>query len=206
MQSSVVGFHRVIAALDVTSREALTVAAATAVAARLGVEVAGLFIEDINLLRLAALPITRHLSVGSAATTPLDADDLAAEMRTRAAQAAAELEKSAVRHGVKSSFRVVRGLPRSEIATATSTGDLLVVGSGPSVARLPLDLRSSLQATVSRAACSNLHVRSTASVSKPLLVIGANPHSQMRAVSTALHLAGRRDDLVVLLVGEMAAR
>lgn len=195
-------FARVIAALDVSCHDEQTLATAAEIAARLGVEVAGLFIEDINLFRLAALPVTRHVAIGPAAAAPLNVEQLTTEMQAMAGRAAAELEASAARHGVKSSFRVVRGLPAAELAAGTMTEDLLVVGAARALAGLPLALGSSLQEAVCRAGRCILHARQLALPRNPLIVLRASSELSLRAIAVAMHVVGgATDELTVLLVG-----
>ena len=50
--------RRILVALDASAHSHAALAAAVALAARLHAEIEGLFVEDINLLRLAELPFT----------------------------------------------------------------------------------------------------------------------------------------------------
>jgi len=53
------GFLRILVALDATEDSLTSLDLATRLAAKLRAELEGLFVEDINLLRMADLPCTR---------------------------------------------------------------------------------------------------------------------------------------------------
>jgi hypothetical protein len=195
-------FARVIAALDASCHDAAALTTAVEVAARLDVEVTGLFIEDVNLIRLAALPMVRHIAIGSAAAAPFNVEQLEADLRTLAARAAAELESAAARQGVKWSFRVVRGLPAAELTTATMTYDLLVVGATRALAGVPSRLGSPLQAAVRRAGRSILHVPRRMTLTRPLIVLSTGSKLTLRTLAAATHLVGAATrEFAVLLAG-----
>jgi len=195
-------FTRVIAALDASCDDAETLAMAVDMAARFGVEVAGLFIEDINLFRLAALPMVRHVTIGSAVAAPLNVVQMETDMRALAARAASELETSASRQGIKWSFRVVRGLPADELTTATMTEDLLVVGATRGIAGMPMRLPSPLRDAVRRAGRSLLHAPRRTPLTRPLVMLWAGSGLTPRTLAAATRLAGgKTGTLDVLLVG-----
>lgn len=196
-------FTRVIAAVDASSPNAETVNRAVDLASRLGIEVAGLFIEDINLFRIAGLPMVRHLTIGSAVASPLTAEQLEADMRQVAARAASELEAAAARRGIKWSFRVVRGLPSAELTAATMSEDLLVVGGGREVHGLPLRLDSPLRNAVRGVSRSILLAGLRTRLSRPLAVMrGGAPLRTLAAATRFTEAEGR--DMAALIVGPPA--
>lgn len=199
------GFARVIAALDASCHDVRTLAMAADMAARFGVDVAGLFVEDINLFRLAALPMARHVVIGSMTPAALNPEQLESDMRALAARAATELEACAARYGVRSSFRIVRGLPTAELAAATMAGDLLVLGAVRELTGLPLRLGSPLHQAAYRTGRSVLHARQRALPVRPLVVVRAGSHLAPRALTIATQFAdsGSRE-LSVLMVGPPA--
>ncbi len=194
-------FSRVIAALDVSCHDRQTLATAAEIAARLGLELAALFIEDENLFRVAALPVARHVVVGSSTAASLDIEQLTAEMRALAALSESELRSSAARHGIKTSFRVVRGLPAAEVATETRTEDLLIVGAARAFADFPLLLNAPLREAVWRVGCSILQIRQAAPPRRPLLVFRAGSSLTRRALAAATRLAAASVRLEAIVVG-----
>lgn len=119
---------RVLVALDATAHGLAALDAATALAARLHAELLGLFVEDIDLLRLAALPFAREVGFLSGSEQPLAAADLERRLRARAADLRRALGAAAERLRVPWSFRVARGrLPQEALAMAEQV-DMLMFG------------------------------------------------------------------------------
>lgn len=197
---------RVIAALDAGCRDLELLPAAAEMAARLKAEVAGLFIEDENLLRLWALPAARHVRLGASGRELPTATQIEAELRALAAQAEAALRAAAARHGVPWSFRVVRGRPEQELHDATMSTDLVLVGRARDLpGGLPLQLSSPLQEAVRRLTRSTLHLRRPTSLTRPIVVAEAHSPLLDRALAAAVRLAGPAvREMEILLIGEPA--
>ncbi len=121
-------FRRILVALDDAgpSRDALS--AAAVLAAELGAHLEGLFVEDVNLLRAAALPFAFEISVPSGALQPVDLRLLEARLRVAAESARAALAAAAQPLQITWSFRVARGQVSVELLGAAKGADLLVVG------------------------------------------------------------------------------
>jgi hypothetical protein len=94
--------------------------AAARVAGRIGAELIGLFVEDVELLRFAALPFAEEIGAASAARRRLDAEALERALRVRAAEAERALAAAAASVAVPWSFRVVRGFAAAELLAAAS--------------------------------------------------------------------------------------
>ena len=56
-------FRRILVALDGSAHVLAALQAASEMAARMKSELVGLFVEDINLVRLAGLPFPRELGI-----------------------------------------------------------------------------------------------------------------------------------------------
>lgn len=132
---------RVLVALGALSRSQAALRTAGALAAELDAELAGLFVEDINLARLLALPFARELCVLSGELRPLSQADIergwrrdAAALQQRLAEAAGELQ-------VRWSFRVTRGRMATAVGVQAQAIDLVVLGERPAAlpeaARVP---------------------------------------------------------------------
>ena len=68
--------QRILVALDASPHSQAALDAAATLAARVSAELQGLFIEDVNLLRLAELPFAREVGSFTATHRRLDARDL----------------------------------------------------------------------------------------------------------------------------------
>ena len=73
--------YRVLIALDATEDSLASLDLATRMAAKLRAELEGLFIEDINLLRLAELPCTRIVSVATTSSEGMSLPSMERELR-----------------------------------------------------------------------------------------------------------------------------
>ena len=119
---------QVLVALDSTSDNRSAMRAAVALAARLRVQLLGLFLEDTNLLRLADLPFAREIRPWSAQERPLTEQDLLLSLRALAARTEMELGRMAGKAKVRWSFRVERGPRLQLLMNAGVTSDVLLVG------------------------------------------------------------------------------
>jgi hypothetical protein len=122
-------------------RESLEAAAALAV--RVGAELVGIFVEDMDLLRFAALPFAREVCFVTAQRRRLEVPALERLLREHAAEAERTFAGMAGRAAVRHSFRVARGLAFRELlaaATGAAAGaamrglHLLLLGDGGSPA------------------------------------------------------------------------
>jgi hypothetical protein len=117
--------------------------AAAALADRVGAELVGLFIEDPNLLRFAALPFAHEIGFASAERRRMNLTELERSLRVHAAEAERTLASAAQRSAARWSFRVARGLAAAELlgaalgaamAQASPEVRLLLLGDGASAA------------------------------------------------------------------------
>lgn len=95
--------------------------AAAALAARIGAELTGLFVEDATLLRFAGLPFARVIGFSSAARRDTGVEAMARSLRTLAQEARLAFAGVAARQDVQWSFRVERGAaPEALLAAAAA--------------------------------------------------------------------------------------
>jgi len=118
--------RRVLVALDASRASLAALQAAAALAARHGAELAGLFVEDIDLLRVAELPFANPLALIGG--SPLPAATIGPGVRALAERARAALEEVAASFRLRSSFRVARGRVEVEVLQAAVEADLLALG------------------------------------------------------------------------------
>ena len=120
---------RLIVALDASAGNRDAARAAAALARVLGIELAGLFVEDLNLVRLAGLPFARQIPVSGGPPRPLEPRSLEAQLRALAAAARQELARAASSVQVAWSFQVRRGTLPGEALAAPGEADLLLLGA-----------------------------------------------------------------------------
>jgi len=158
----------------------------------------GLFIEDINLLRLAELPFAREVRFGEIAVHRFETETIERKLRARAAILRRELEELAREHKVPSTFRVLRGPIDRELMAAAVETDLLALGRlGHSLAHRAR-LGSTAQTAVSRAASAVLLVKADVE-DGPIIVLYDGSAAGQRALALAAQLAGKVGDMRILV-------
>lgn len=182
---------RILLALDSPEAHAGALACVCRLAAAMEAEIAGLFVEDINLLRLAEMPFSRQFSHTSRAHQPLSASDVERQLRARARAARQALETAAARAGVRCSFEVTRGIVASRLVEAADRADLVVFGE----MGCSLVARGDLERLTPRAPSRRAQARN------PVVVTYGRSAAAARALDVAQRIAraeGR--ELTVLLV------
>jgi predicted phosphoribosyltransferase len=119
---------RVLIALQGAEPAPELLAAASALARGLHAELAGLFVEDIALLRMAALPFTREVGVTSGVSRPIEVQDLERALRLQAERMRVSLARMAAELALPWSFQVTRGRLLEQVLEALASMDLIVVG------------------------------------------------------------------------------
>jgi nucleotide-binding universal stress UspA family protein len=136
--------RRVLVALDASSHSWTALVTAARLAASLGADLEGLFVEDINLLHMAGTPITREVGFSSATIHQMDSQQIARQLRAMAARIRQMLARVAGPAEIEWSLQIRRGKVAEElVAAANMETDLLSLG------RLgwPLGRRSPLGST-----------------------------------------------------------
>ncbi len=120
--------RRILVAIDASTQSLAALEIAAQLAADLGAELAGLYVEDINLIRLAALPAVLEIGGASARSRRLDEHRMSRQLRSQAARAAQAMAEVAGRSKVRWSFTVARGSIETELLQAATETDLLILG------------------------------------------------------------------------------
>lgn len=186
--------RRVVVALDASAPSLEAARTAAELARALGAELAGLFVEDVNVLRLARLPFAQQVPSSGGAARPLESEVLEAELRALAAWAREALAREAGTVQVSWSFEVRRGPLPDEVLAAAGRADVLVVGArGHSARARP---GATARAAAERAGTSVVvHARAARAGRGVLVACDGTPESE-RALAAAAGLA--RDELVAV--------
>lgn len=197
---------RILVALDTSRHSLAALAAAVELATFLDAELLGLFVEDINLLRLAGLPFAQEISP-SAVARQMDSARLEEELRLQANRARRALAEAAEPSQVRWSFRVVRGQVAAEVLTAALETDLLSLG----IASRPLIRRirpgSTALAVAAKAPHAVLLLQHGERLGQPVMVTYNGAAAANRALDMAARLVQKikpesRLPLTVLIVAE----
>jgi nucleotide-binding universal stress UspA family protein len=172
--------------------------AAAELAARTEAELLGLFVEDMNLLRLAGLPFAREVGFLSPSARRLDALEMERSLRALAEQSRQALALAAERSQVKWSFRVVRGEVAEEVLAAAREVDIVSVGRAGSEP-LRVRLGSTARAVVSRAPRHVLVTAGGVPLRRRVQVLYDGSPEAVKALVTAARLVEKEDGLTVLI-------
>jgi len=178
---------RVLVALDESPRSAAALTAAAVLAAELHAELAGLFIEDVNLQRWVGLPFAREFSLLSGVGRPLSQLDVERTWRREAEALQRQLAEAAGWLRLRWSFRVTRGRVATEVNTQAQAFDLIVLGK-----RTGFRFVTVAQTTVAGA---YPNVRAG-----PVLVLFEGPSTSVRSLELGAALARHNGAELVLLV------
>jgi nucleotide-binding universal stress UspA family protein len=120
--------RKILLALDVSPRSRSALEIAAALASALDLELAGLFVEDANLLRLSGLPFAREIGLLSAQSRPMATPELERALQREAAAVQLQLAETARRRRLRWSFRVARGQIATELFALAGELDMVVIG------------------------------------------------------------------------------
>ncbi len=202
MSRPVPGFdvRRIVVAIDSSSDAATALEEAAGLAARLHAELEGVYVQDINLVRLAGLPVGREIQFLTGkgrdfTVTTLEDDNRTQEFAARRAVAAA-----AARARVTYAFRTARGQVDVEVISAAGNGDLLILGTGSRSPGGRVRLGRTARAAAARAPRSVLlskpGVRSTG---VPLVCYDESDGSR-RALEAGLRVFGVHEGTLAVLI------
>ncbi len=176
---------RIWVALDESPRSAAALTAATALAAELDAELAGLFVEDVNLQHLIGLPFAREFSVLTGAGRSLSQGDVERTWRREAAALQRLLAGAAEPLRLRWSFKVTRGRVSAEVNTLAQAFDLVVLGR-----RTGISVRA-----VTRTRVASVHQQAG-----PVLVLLEGRSASAHSLDLGAMLARRNGAELVLLV------
>jgi hypothetical protein len=196
------GPRRILVALDASRDSLLALPVAAALAARAGGVVEALFVEDLDLLRAASLPLARQVALPTGEARPLDPATLHAELRALAARLREAVASAAARRGTAWTFRVARGRRTLEVAGAAREADLLVLGPAPLGSAVEASLAIHLE--VARASVPVLALSAGAGVDRPLVVAEEDPAEAERLAAQAGRLLGREPPVAYRRVARRA--
>jgi nucleotide-binding universal stress UspA family protein len=161
----------------------------------------GLFVEDINLLRLAELPFAMEQGRFSGTRRFLDTEQLERQLRAQEQRVRRTLEAFAQRAQVRWSFEVKRGVVAPELLGAAGEDDLVVVGRSGTSPSHPHGLGSTARSVACGATCAVLLVSRREPDRLPVFVLFDGSPLARKALVIAVRLVKERGGhLTVLLL------
>ena len=120
--------RRILVAVDASSQSLAALEMAGELAARFQAELVGIFVEDINLLRIAEFHFAREVGNYSANMHPIDSPLIELQLRARARSVQSAMESLGKRTNLRWSFHTTRGLIPVELLAAGLDVDLIILG------------------------------------------------------------------------------
>jgi len=119
--------RRIAVTLDACQVSSRTLEEAVQLAARIGAQLEGIFVEDIDLIQLAELPFLREFRSVSRSENAINLTRMEQELRVLARRAERLLGEHATRQNVSWSFRIWRGSIDTELLKADTDADVFAL-------------------------------------------------------------------------------
>jgi len=181
---------RVVVALDASPNSVAALRAAVELASWLGVEVEGLFVEDINLTRLGELPNQYEVGSYTGTVRRLDNRALQRQLRALAASMRQVMAREAGRHPIRWEFSVLRGPVVTELLAASQSAVVVSVGRTSRGRRT--NLGSTARSIVRESSRPVLITGQGAELRLPLTVVFTGTQASERTLQFALTIGNRR--------------
>jgi nucleotide-binding universal stress UspA family protein len=121
--------ERILVAFDTDEPGATALEAAAELAASVQAELAGLLVEDINVMRLVGMPFASEICRFTAVQRRLESGDVERQLRVRAGVARRSLARVAEQAGLRWSFRISRGVVAATLLEALLEADMVALGA-----------------------------------------------------------------------------
>ena len=166
-----IDIRRILVALDASAHSSAALEAAAELASRYGAELLGLYVEDINLLRLAELPFAQEVGQFTAIRRRLDVHEVKRQIRSQTGRIRRMFEVTTRRTQVRWSFDVRQGVVVNEVLRAAAEADALVLGRAGWSLVAPGRMGSTARAVLSQAPGLALIVPRGGCLGAPFLVL-----------------------------------
>lgn len=175
--------RRILVGLDASAHSLAALEAVAELAQRLKAELAGLFVEEEDLLRLAALPFARAYSAEAADLVRMDSEAMRRALHVQAERARRALATAASRHRLAWSFRVTRGDAAKVLAEAALECDLLGLGKASAARGRHVRLGSTARATLTRRTCTTLLLQRDGTLGDRVVAVHTGPERTLAAAA-----------------------
>jgi nucleotide-binding universal stress UspA family protein len=193
------GIQRILVAVDASPPSFEALEAAAELASMLGAELLTVYVEDINLLRLAESPFAIEIGMSSGTLRRLDTQLMKRQLRAQANRVRRRVDRLTDRWEIRTSFKVARGVIDAELIAAASEADLVILGRmGWSGSR---HLGSTAQAMASQEERPALIHAPRVKLQPRILVLYDGSQSAQKALTMAAGMVqGQRGSLTIAIL------
>jgi nucleotide-binding universal stress UspA family protein len=192
--------RHIVVALDASPHSVAALQAAIDLATRFRAELAGLFVEDVNLLRLSELPFAQEIGLFSGRRRRIDPQELERQIRVQTLQVRRLFAGATERAQIRWSFRVVRGAVAPEVLRAALDADVLILGrAGLSLLRAGR-MGSTTRAIVTEGPSLTFILQHEACLGTPVMLVYDGSPLAQKALIAAATLAQTDDGMLIVLL------
>jgi len=191
--------RHILVAVDALQTDTAVLHTAVRLSAFLQADITGLFVEDVNLIRLAQLPFSYEVRYHTAGVQPLQPEQMQQVLQSHAVWLRHEFGQRAAERAVRWSFQVTRGFVNQELLTAARQADLLIIGRLGRSGRSGKRVGSTALTAVQQADTSVLVVSPEADFSRPVVLLVDGSEAAAYALSVALDLAQLSKQLIIYI-------
>jgi nucleotide-binding universal stress UspA family protein len=190
--------RRIVVALDASPHSLAALRTAAKLAARFNAELLGIYVQDINLLRVAELPFSREITIYSAAPREIDRKQMEQQLRSQARQARRALAEIAREAHVDWSFVIARGFIETELLSFAQESDLFLLGKSGWSRRSRLG--STARVIIRRAPKMTMIVQHDVHLAAPVGVIYDGTALARKALIAATRVLRRQEGFLVIII------
>lgn len=191
--------RHILVAVDALQTDMTILHTAVRLSAFLQADITGLFVEDVNLIRLSQLPFSQEVRYHTAGVQPLYQEQMQQVLKSHAVWLRHDFGQRAAERAVRWSFQVTRGFVSQELLTAAKQADLLIIGRLGRSGRSQKRVGSTALAAVLQADTSVLVVSPEADFSRPVVLLVDGSEAAVYALSVALDLAQLSKQLIIYI-------
>jgi len=198
--------RRILVALDASPHSEAALQAAAQLAVNFGAEIRGVFVEDINLLRSADLPVAREVQSFTQPAQTMSTRRIRRQLKQQAEKARRALMQVAHQTKVKHEFSVARGRVSAKLLEAAADADLITLGKASTIQSSRRKLGSTAREVLTSAPKPVLVLREALHQKQPIIAFYDGTDASENALRLAVDLAGRGEarSLTVLLPADDA--
>ncbi len=121
-------FNKILVALDASPQSISALETAARLAHYMRARLTGLFVEDVNILKLCDSPLAREFCLFTFRSIPVQRHRIEYQLRTIAEKINQKIAEISSRLRIPWNFTVTRGWVSSEILSASEEADLVILG------------------------------------------------------------------------------
>lgn len=187
----------ILVALDLSPHSEAALAAAAQLAAALHLELRGLYVEDVNLLRLCGLPFGIEYGSFTAKPRRIEQNHLEREFRIQASRLRKIMADIAGQNRISWSFQVVRGRVTDQLLEAATSARMLSLGR---VGRSPgKRTGSTAQAIAQRSRRPVVFQSRRRTLRGPYAVVYTGSPSAVRALALGADMSSQEESMLRVL-------